>query len=103
MRLGLEENIRELNRRFWRATMIGLARGPHMTRYAMYRRLTEVGSSLQPLTGRALCISHSTHLIQLVGMKPTEVVEANYPEYRTTDLPFSEAEFDAVFSDQVLE
>lgn len=99
----MREKRRELSRRFWQVTMIGLSRGPHMTRYAMYERLSEVGKSLPPIEGRALCISHSTHLLDLMGLKASGVTEANYPEYRMDALPFADGEFGVVISDQVLE
>jgi ubiquinone/menaquinone biosynthesis C-methylase UbiE len=99
----MSEILLELQRRFWRATMLGMPRGPHLTRYAMYRRLAEVGRTLQPNLGRALCISHSTNMLELMSLKASEIVEANYPEVSMTNLPYTESQFDFVFSDQVLE
>jgi SAM-dependent methyltransferase len=97
------EPVREIHRRFWKATMIGLPRGAHLTRYSMYKRLGEVGKLLPPQPEHALCISHSTHLLDLMGLKPANVTEANYPEYKMNELPFADASFDLVTSDQVLE
>jgi SAM-dependent methyltransferase len=97
------EITKEIRRRFWRATMFHLKKGPHLSRYAMYQRLSEVGEALQIDSGRALSISHSVHLLQLLGVSPTALIEANYPEYSITSLPFDDAEFDIVVSDQVLE
>jgi SAM-dependent methyltransferase len=97
------EPVREIHRRFWKATMIGLPRGAHLTRYSMYRRLGEVGKVLPPQPEHALCISHSTHLLDLMGLKPARVTEANYPEYKMNELPFADGSFDLVTSDQVLE
>jgi SAM-dependent methyltransferase len=99
----LAEILREMRRRFWRATMYGLEKGPHMTRYAMYRRLQEVGNVLPRSAGKALSISHSAHLFDQLGFSPTQIVEASFPEFNITDLPFKDGEFDMVASDQVLE
>lgn len=94
---------REARRRFWRATMAGLERGPHLTRYAMYARLSEVGNHLPVRHGSALCISHSTNLLALLKIDASRVIEANFPEYRINALPFEDGSFDFVMSDQVLE
>jgi SAM-dependent methyltransferase len=83
--------------------MLGLERGPHLTRYTMYRRLSEVGPQLPKHRGDALAISHSTHLLPLLGIEATQVTEANYPQYRLTELPFEANRFDFVVSDEVLE
>lgn len=99
----MSEAGKELLRRISRLSTLGLEKGPHMTRYAMYRRLAEIGRQLQPLSGSALCVSHSTHMPKLMGMNTTRVTEANYPEVKITELPFPENEFDMIFSDQVLE
>jgi SAM-dependent methyltransferase len=97
------EIMREIRRHFWRATMCGLEKGPHLTRYAMYRRLHEVGEGFPPLSGKALSISHSAHLFELMSLAPTEIIEASFPEYTIIDLPFTDGEFEMVASDQVLE
>ncbi len=99
----MREKLREFTRRSFQLSMLGLECGPHLTRYTMYRRLGEIGAQLQPLRGEVLCISHSTHIPPLMGMEPTRVREANYPESLITALPFPDGEFDVVISDQVLE
>lgn len=99
----VSEKFREFVRLCYRLTALGLECGPHMTRYSMYKRLTELGAQLQPLGGEMLCVSHSTHMPPLMGVKPTRVREANYPQSLITALPFADGEFDMVFSDQVLE
>lgn len=101
--LDVKESVQELRRRFWELTMIGLPRGAHLTRYTMYRRLAEVGTLLPHLGGTALCISDSSHLMRIMNLQPTRVVEANYPEYNINALSFPDNEFDLVASDQVLE
>jgi len=82
----------------------GLAKGPHITRHAMYRRLREVGRELAPSEPcSVLSISHSTHLAEVLGLDPAWCEEANYPEQNILDLSFEDDRFDWVVSDQVLE
>ncbi len=100
---ALREKGQSLYRRFWQATMVGLPRGSHLTRYAMYRRLAEVGPNMPRRRGDALCISHSTHLLPMLGIDATSVTEANYPEVKINKLPHADEQFDFVMSDQVLE
>ncbi len=83
--------------------MIGLSRGPHITRYYMYDRLHSIGARLQNKSGRVLSISHSANLIELLGIQPIEIISADYPEHNILDLSFPDASFDYVLSDQVLE
>lgn len=83
--------------------MMGLERGPHITRYSMYARLADVGRRLPVRRGRVLAVSHSGSLVNLMGLEATELVEANYPEYTMVTLPFPNESFDFVVSDQVLE
>jgi SAM-dependent methyltransferase len=83
--------------------MRGLSRGPHITRYYMYDRLDSIGPKLPNRTGRVLSISHSAKLAELVGLQPSEVVSADYPDHNILALRFPDASFDYVLSDQVLE
>ena len=83
--------------------MKGLSRGPHITRYYMYDRLQTTGQKLPKQTGDVLSISHSTNLIDILGITATSSVEANYPEHNFLSLKFPDRSFDFVFSDQVLE
>jgi SAM-dependent methyltransferase len=94
---------RKLRNLAWRASMKGLSRGPHITRYYMYDRLKSIGSKLPSKNGRVLSISHSENLAELVGLEPSEIVSANYPEHNFLSLPFENESFDYVLSDQVLE
>lgn len=87
----------------WRASMAGLPRGPHITRYFMYERLRSIGPGLTNRNGRVLAISHSGNLAELVGLQPNEIVTADYPEHNILSLDFPDASFDYVLSDQVLE
>lgn len=87
-----------------RATSVGQTRGAHITRYAMYDRLGTAVAQIASAdrAGRVLAISGSRPLCERLGVGG-EIVEADYPAYDMLGLPFSDGEFDAVVSDQVLE
>lgn len=88
----------------WRGSMVGLARGPHITRYAMYDRLQTIAPQLPHREGpRVLSISHSNNLADIIGLHPREIISANYPEHNFLCLDFPDASFDYIVSDQVLE
>jgi SAM-dependent methyltransferase len=82
--------------------MLGLRRGPHITRYYYYKRLSDkfpnVGAD-----ARVLSISHSNTLCTVLGLGGAQITEANYPEANMLALPFPDQTFDFVVSDQVLE
>ncbi|WP_287740069.1 class I SAM-dependent methyltransferase [Diaphorobacter sp.] len=86
---------------FWRLSMLGLARGPHITRYSMYRTLA--GVPLPARRGSVLSISGSDRLCEVMGIEPTAITKADYPEHNMLDLQFADESFDFVLSDQVLE
>jgi SAM-dependent methyltransferase len=85
------------------ASVIGLACGPHITRYSMYSRLRSLGSILPHRKGRTLSISHSENLDNLLGLESSEIVLADYPDHDLIALNFPDGAFDYVLSDQVLE
>lgn len=85
-----------------RLSLRWLQRGPHMTRYYMYRRLSQLRSSGEP-NAKVLSLSDSRSLCKLLGFTDSQIIEANYPEYNVLSLPFSNNDFDYVISDQVLE
>ena len=87
----------------WRASIKGLSRGPHITRYFMYGRLRAISPKLSSKNVRVLSISYSEKLADLVGLEPSEIVSANYPEHNLLSLAFENESFDYVLSDQVLE
>jgi SAM-dependent methyltransferase len=93
---------RKLRNIAWRASMKGLPRGPHLSRYSMYNRLAEVGKAL-PKNGRVLSISRSANVCDIMGIEPAEIVPADYPEHNMLSLKFPDNAFDYVISDQVLE
>ncbi|QJD58202.1 class I SAM-dependent methyltransferase [Pseudomonas sp. gcc21] len=95
--------FRKFRGALWLASTLGLEKGVHITRYSMYRRLGFVGEGLPVREGKVLSISHSKSLIDVLGLDPSEVFEANYPEHNMLSLDFDDNTFDIVLSDQVLE
>src|SRR5262245_43784370 len=94
---------RPIRRWVWEYSMRNLPRGPWITRYSMYNRLKSISLSLPCHSGRALTISRSSNLVEILGIHPTEVVEADYPDHDMLNLQFADRSFDFVLSDQVLE
>lgn len=81
-----------------------LPHGAHLTRYVMYETLKGMLAEDDGDQKKCLSISHSNKLVELLGLRRTRVVEANYPEHDAADLhAFGDAEFDFIVSDQVLE
>jgi len=87
----------------WRASMVGLERGERITRYSMYGRLRTIGPRLPIHEGSVLSVSHSENLAEVLGIKPSKLVQADYPDHTFLDLRFPDASFDFVVSDMVLE
>lgn len=79
-----------------------MKKGPHVTRYFMYKHLSKL-TEPRPAEARALSISHSEGLARVLGFADDQITDAAYPEHTMFDLPFEDAQFDAVVSDQVLE
>lgn len=86
----------------FRVSTVGLKKGPHVTRYYMYNHVAQRREARAP-ESRVLSLSHSEGLARLLGYADAQITDAAYPEYSMFDLPFGDAEFDAVVSDQVLE
>ena len=95
--------LRDIRATLWKLSMQGLPRGAHITRYYMYDSLKTSGHKLPKREGEVLSISESNRLIDILDIKATSLIEANYPEYDFLSLPFSDRSFDFVVSDQVLE
>jgi SAM-dependent methyltransferase len=68
----------------------------------MYESI-KVASAELALEGPILSISHSVHLLPILGVSCPEVTEANYPEVNITKLPYPDSSFGLVVSDQVFE
>lgn len=99
----LTRSIRHALGKLIKLTLPGFERGPHITRYEMYRRLAEALRDWPQKQGRVLSISHSTDLARIVGISTDDVVEVNYPEASILELPLASEDFDFVVADQVLE
>jgi SAM-dependent methyltransferase len=94
---------RTMRRAAWQASMLGLRRGPHITRYFMYQRLRKIGAELQLRPGRVVSVSHSEPLAELLAIKAEEMIIADYPEQNLLSLGMADDSVDYVVSDQVLE
>ena len=94
--------FRKLIRAGYRVTTIGLRTGPHVTRYYMYQHLSKY-KNFRANELRVLSISRSEHLATILGFSGDQITDVSYPDTNILDLPFSDGEFDAVVSDQVLE
>lgn len=84
------------------ATATGLAKGPHLTRFAMYQALARHRAEPPP-AARALSISGSQELSKILGFGAGQITEVSYPEASLLDLPFEDDSFELVAADQVLE
>lgn len=88
----------------WRALNKPFPAGPHVTRYFMYDHFAKLGPRLPNRQGaRVLSISHSDKLGHLIGLQPSEIVSAIYPDQNILALGYPDASFDYVLSDQVFE
>jgi SAM-dependent methyltransferase len=86
------------------ASLNGVAVGEHgLTRFAMYRALSNRLAAHDSLRVRCLSISGSSRLAHALGLNAARIVEAAYPEHTILDLGFADAAFDVCVSDQVLE
>jgi SAM-dependent methyltransferase len=75
----------------------------HLTRYYMYKRLRAVLETTR-CSGRILCVGNSKDLaIHLFDTSQCDIADTNYPSVNWARLPYGDAEFDALVSDQVLE
>jgi SAM-dependent methyltransferase len=72
------------------------------SRHGMYSQIEAAAKDLK-LSGHALSISHSQPLLKILGADCSAVSEANYPDVTIFSLPFPDATFDVVVSDQVFE
>lgn len=83
--------------------ILGRKRGPHLTRFYMYRQLNSICSALNTPNTKVLSISDSQNLASIIGLSNADILNACYPEYDILSLPFQDESFDVVVSDQVLE
>jgi SAM-dependent methyltransferase len=83
--------------------ILGKDRGPHLTRFYMYRRLGNICSAANTPSAKVLSISNSQNLAHVIGLSKADIFNACYPDYDILSLPFQDESFDVVVSDQVLE
>ncbi|WP_020468723.1 class I SAM-dependent methyltransferase [Zavarzinella formosa] len=94
--------IRWLLRLPLKASCLGFKKGPHVTRYAMYRRMADFRCP-NPAGLKVLSISHSEPLCHILGFEDSQLTDASYPAVNILSLPYPDATFDYVISDQVME
>lgn len=102
VQIMIKSSLRWFMRLVYKASLAGLSRGADIRRYYMYTQLKAHAAQRDP-GHRVLSISHSERLCLLLGFSRSQVTDASYPEVNILNLPFGEATFDAVVSDQVLE
>lgn len=94
--------IKKLAYWFYQLSILGLSKGPHITRYQMYLEISKLHQP-RPKDQKVLSISGSQFLAKSLGFEDQQILDVAYPEYNVLKLPFKDGEFDAVVSDQVLE
>ncbi|WP_428686099.1 methyltransferase domain-containing protein [Reyranella sp.] len=81
-------------------------RGPartHITRVSMHMALENLVLAEDDASKTCLCISHSHPLAEVMGTVLAKRIITAYPEVNMLALPYEDASFDFVVSDQVLE
>lgn len=81
-------------------------RGPartHITRVSMHRALRNLLLEEDGDEKTCLCISHSAPLAEVLGIVKAKRTITSFPEVNMLALPYEDASFDFVLSDQVLE
>lgn len=101
-RLGYRALLWALFQCLYYLATLGFRKGPHVTRYTMYRKL-QVHRQDRAAGERVLSISGSQPICRMIGFRDEQITDAQYPETNMLDLPFGDDTFDAVVSDQVLE
>lgn len=81
-------------------------RGParwHITRLQMYRSLENKLAAEDAAAKSCLCISQSSPLADVLGLRAVARTITSYPDVNMLELPYEDESFDFVLSDQVLE
>ncbi|MCA9469415.1 MAG: methyltransferase domain-containing protein [Nitrospira sp.] len=107
LKLGKQMTIKNVLRIFvnilYKLSTAGLSKGPHVTRYFMYKHLSKKYAEPRSENLRVLSVSRSQHLARLLGFDDRQITDVSYPEFNIFSLPFGDDYFDAVVSDQVME
>lgn len=91
-------------RSFIEYSVIGETLSPwHITRYAMYRDLSNVLASHDSNSKLAASISYSQQMAVVTGITQAQFVNIDYPEFNVMNLPFNAGTFDFAFADVVFE
>ncbi len=98
----IRKSLGKIARALYSATIIGSSKGPHITRYFMYKHLSKYREPRSEDLS-VLSIGHSEVLASLLGFNQNQITDASYPEFNVLNLPFENNAFDAIVSDQVLE
>jgi ubiquinone/menaquinone biosynthesis C-methylase UbiE len=102
IQMFLSKPLIKLSQTLWDLSILGLSKGDHIVRYAMYHRIKNSMADFN-YKGQVLSISHSDYLCKLIGAKEEQIIGAAYPEHNICNLKFPDETFDAVASDQVFE
>lgn len=94
--------VQSIVRALYRMTILGLQKGPFISRYYMYNHLSGYSKERSPEL-KVLSISRSQKLASILGFSDDQITDVSLPEFNLLDLPFEDGLFDAVVSDQVLE
>jgi SAM-dependent methyltransferase len=80
----------------------GIEKDYPFARFGIYQQIEKHCQDVK-FEGPVLSISHSQHLLPIMGANGLEIEEANYPEANILDLPHRDEKFGLVVSDQVFE
>lgn len=81
---------------------LGAGQDYPFSRFGMYRGIEALARG-RAFDGPVLSISHSQHLLPILGVREAAVTEANYPDANILSLPHQDGTFGLVVSDQVFE
>ena len=100
--MKLRNTIEKIGSVLYGVATAGLEKEHTFSRFGMYQGIGTAAAD-KKFTGPALSISHSRHLLTVLGAPDLDVTEANFPEVNILNLPFGDNVFGLVVSDQVFE
>jgi len=102
--MSTRQLIQSVGTALYHLTTFGLPKTANHTfsRFGMYRGIAK---ACKPITfnGPALSISHSRHLLPIMGCSISDITDADYPDVNILNLPYPDNQFGLVVSDQVFE